>query len=101
MSEKEQGKETREKETVLNIPQIVDFLNHAFRQATQGMGKATRSKDGVKNNLYQLQVDFSYMIDEIMRGPTYIVPKVVTDANALIAKAAELKAQPPSAEAQA
>jgi len=100
MSEKEGGKET--KETVLDIKQIVDFLNHAFRQASQGMGKATRSKDGTKSVLYQAQIDFCYLIDEITRGPTYIVPKIVTDANELIAKLIELKAQQQqTAEAQA
>lgn len=100
MSVREQSKEGKEKETVLDIKQIVDFLNHAFRQATQGMGKATRSKDGVKSQMYVWQTEFSYMIDDITRGPTYIVPKIVTDCNELIAKLNELKAQA-SAEAQA
>jgi hypothetical protein len=102
MSEKEQpNREVKEgKETVLDVKQIVDFLNHAFRQATQGMGKATRSKDGTKTALYDLQVEFSYMIREITSGPTYIVPKIVTECNELIAKAGELKAHA-AAEAQA
>lgn len=100
MSDKEQNKEGKEKETVLDVKQIVDFLNHAFRQATQGMGKATRSKDGMKSQMYQWQVEFCYMIDDILRGPTYIVPKIVTECNELIAKISELKAQA-TAEAQA
>ncbi len=97
---REQNKDGKEKETVLDIKQIVDFLNHAFRVATQGMGKATRSKDGTKSQMYMWQSEFSYMIDEIGRGPTYIVPKIVTDCNELIAKISELKAHA-SAEAQA
>jgi hypothetical protein len=97
---REQSKDGKEKETVLDIKQIVDFLNHAFRQATQGMGKATRSKDGSKSQMYIWQSEFSHMIDDIGRGPTYIVPKIVTDCNDLITKISELKAQG-AAEAQA
>jgi len=78
--------------------QIVDFLNHAFKQAIQGMGKAVRSKDGTKTALYQFHVDFSYMIDDIQRGPTYIVPKVVSECNEMIVKITELKAQSQTSE---
>lgn len=103
MSERETSKEGKEEVKELDVKQIVSFLNHAFREATQGMGKAIRSENGDKTVLYDLQVDFSYMLDNIQRGPKYIVPKVVTDCNAFIAKIAELKASiaQQKAEAQA
>jgi hypothetical protein len=74
----------------LDIPQIVTFLNHAFAKATQGMGRAARTvhKDltVTKTALYQLQVDFCYLIDDIQRSPLYIVPKLVAEANETIEK---------------
>jgi len=100
MNEKKPVKEVKEVLGEKEKAQIVDFLSHAFKQASQGMGKAIRSKEGNKTTLYQLQVDFCYMIDEIQRGPTYIVPMIVTECNEMIAKIAELKAQQ-NAEAQA
>lgn len=80
--------------------QMVDFLSHAFKQAIQGMGKAVRFKDGTKTALYQFHVDFSYMIDDIQRGPTYIVPKVVSECNEMIVKITELKAHSQTPETQ-
>ena len=77
MSNKE-GKEVKEgsKETVLDIKQITDYLNHAMRQASQGL-KATRSKDGVKSPLYELQVEFCYMMYEITSGPLRAVSRQI------------------------
>jgi hypothetical protein len=60
--------------------QVVNYLNHAFAKAIQPLGnKNTKGTD-----LYNHQVDFSYLIDSIQRSPTYIVSKVITDCNRLI-----------------
>jgi hypothetical protein len=36
-------------------------------------------------SLYDFQVAHCYFVDEIQRGPTYMLPKVISDANANIA----------------
>jgi hypothetical protein len=75
----------------VDVQRVVDHLNHAFAMATKDMGRPARvqvegSEALVPNKLYQLQVDFSYMINEIARGPRYIAPKIIADANELIGR---------------
>ena len=60
--------------------QVVNYLNHAFAKAVQPLGnKNTKGTD-----LYDLQVNFAYLIDSIQRSPEYIVSKIITDCNRLI-----------------
>ncbi len=73
----------------IDTSQVVRYLSHAFSKATQGKGKAIRAINPETNKvertpLYMWQVEFCYMIDLIQRGPSYIVPKVIADANDLI-----------------
>lgn len=69
----------------INVEQVVKYLTHAFSKAQQ-----RASTVGIKNargtQLYQDQVEFCYLIDDIERGPTYIVPKKISEANELIEK---------------
>ena len=47
----------------------------------------TVGRDNAKGTkLYKFQVDFCYLIDEITRGPMYIVPKRIQATNALIGR---------------
>lgn len=76
----------------INTEQVLAYLSKAFNAASQ---QATRVKavgrDNVKGTkLYELQVDFCYLQNEIARGPSYIVPKRITEANALVAKINEM-----------
>ena len=71
----------REDRKEINIPKTVGYLNRAFADTTRGMGKAVRSTE-----LYDLQNEFSYMIDGITRGPNYIVPKAIQQCNEFITK---------------
>lgn len=89
MSEKFDRSERR-----INLPQVVGYLNHAFAKAMSKASskignKATRTEldnGRVETTLlYEYQVDFCYLVDEIQRGPSYIIPKVIQDANDLIA----------------
>ena len=81
-------------ERKINIPQVVNYLSHAFAKAHGRVsgklgGRATRVVvDGKVETtpLYDYQVEFCYLIDEIQRGPLYIIPKVIQDANDLIAR---------------
>ena len=73
------------KQKQINIPQVVNYLNHAFSSALQkAVGKLGHSNvRGTKIHAYQC--DFAYLINEIQRGPVNFVPKKISDANELIA----------------
>lgn len=68
----------------INVDQVVNYLNHAFSKAVQKSGLDSKNTKGTK--LYDYQVDFCHLINDIERGPQYIVPKKITDANELIAR---------------
>ena len=59
-------------------------MSHAFIRAMQ---KASY-QIGIRNHkgtcLWRYQTEFCYLVDEIQRGPQYILPKVIQDANQLI-----------------
>lgn len=83
------SKEGGNKPVEIDVTQTVRYLTGAFSRATQGMERAARVKDKntgkyVTNELYDLQVTFSYLIDDIMRGPKYFVQKLVSDCNQFI-----------------
>lgn len=81
----------------IDVSRVVRHLNANFKAAIQKMGK--RNEKGTK--LHTLQVEFAYMIDEIQRGPVYLMPKVIADANDLIAgiQLEQIKAQQASKKA--
>lgn len=80
----------------IDTDQVVNYLSHSFEKTQQQVAprlgsKAHRHKKStgkVPNGttLYRYQVEFCYLIDEIQRGPQYIVPKIISDANELIAQ---------------
>lgn len=70
----------------INVDQVVSYLNHAFGKAQQNAIRATGPKNQRGTKLHQYQVDFCYLINDIQRGPRYIVPKTITRANELIEK---------------
>lgn len=71
-----------------DVERIVSYLTRAFANATFRAAsvighKAERTLTST-TELHDYQVDFSYLIDNIQRGPAYIVPKYVQEANDLI-----------------
>lgn len=70
----------------IDVPKVVKFLSRSF-QVAQDKAITSVGRDNARGTkLYKFQVDFCYMIDEITRGPTYIVPKRIQATNALIAR---------------
>ena len=72
--------------STINKDRVLEYLSKAFHSATQ---RAVRARilnrdNGKGSDLYIMQVDFCYMQDDIMRGPSYIVPKRISEANELI-----------------
>lgn len=62
------------------------FSNATFKASRIIGNKAERiSNTGETTELYNYQVDFAYLIDNIQRCPVYIMPKYVQEANDLIA----------------
>lgn len=80
----------------INVDNVVRYLNRAFIEAKQTAirkigNKALRTELKGKINttaLYDYEVRFCYLIDDIQRGPRYIAPKKIQEANELIAKLA-------------
>lgn len=74
----------RPEEKKINVEQVIGYLNHAFIRAQQKAIPAIGNRNFRGSKLYDFQVDFCYLIDEIQRGPVYILPKIIQDANQLI-----------------
>lgn len=65
----------------INVDQVVSYLNHTFAKVADEVFGALRTKAVKGTTLYRFQVDHCYLIDEIQRGPTYMLPKVISNAN--------------------
>ena len=76
-------KDKREVKSI-NVEQVVSYLNHTFaKMADEVFGP--RAKSGKGTRLYVYQVKHCYLVDEIQRGPVYMLPKVISNANDNIA----------------
>jgi len=69
----------------INIEQVVSYLNHTFAKTSEEVFGYLRPKAIKGTSLYNYQVDHCYLIDEIQRGPIYMLPKVIGYANDNIA----------------
>lgn len=98
---------------VINVSKTVEYLNRAFQEACRGLPLAQvagnyKEKAGVKRVVrwtdptereldaqrhHNWQVDMAYMINDIQRGPSYIVPKVIADCNKLIEDVRQYRSQ--------
>ena len=67
----------------INVNQVVSYLNHQFAKTAEEVFGRVMAVKGTP--LYDFQVEHCYLIDEIQRGPTYILPKIISDANENIA----------------
>lgn len=68
----------------INIEQVVSYLNHTFaKTAEEVFGYKVKSVKGTP--LYTFQVEHCYLIDEIQRGPIYMLPKIISVTNENIA----------------
>lgn len=80
---------SEKQEKAFDPSRVVRHLTFMFERATLGMGSAERvkvkgKKIGRANDLYRLQEDFAYLIDEIERGPKFSALKAINSANELI-----------------
>lgn len=76
------------------VERSVRFLCNQFQKITAGMGRATRANGNQPaTDLYGYQVEFSYMIDAIQRGPRHFAPKVISDCNEFLDTISQAKAE--------
>lgn len=73
-------------EQKINVEQVVQFLSRAFSNAMNKASNVLGRDNSRGTKLYEYQVEFCYLVDEILRGPVYIVPVHIQSANELIAK---------------
>ena len=72
----------------IDVNQVVGYLSHSFANtAEEVFGPRPRAIKGT--TIYNYQTDFCYLIDDIQRGPRYMLPKVISSVNDLIAKLKE------------
>lgn len=71
--------QVRDPAPVINVRAACAELSQRFTDVTRA---ARNNSKGT--HLYDWQVEFSYIIDNIMRGPKYIVPKYVSVAHHMI-----------------
>ena len=79
----------------INTAEVVKYLTRSFNRAISSSTLSNRTARTNATNtthspLYLAQVDFCYIIDNIQRGPAYIAPKFIQDANQLIAEVEQL-----------
>jgi len=79
----------------INIDDVVKYLSRAFSKAASkaagsigNRAHRVEKKNGTWGTtpMYEYQVDFCYMIDNIQRAPRYISTKNIQLANDLIAR---------------
>lgn len=69
------------------IERSVSVLNRAFRDAMEEFKVRTGNTTNTKGtDLYNYQVEFSYIIDNIQRGPAFAAVSYIAEANELIAR---------------
>lgn len=76
----------------IDTTEVVRYLIRAFNRAADSAApaignKAVRTLNGKVDPtiLYYYQCDMAYVIDNIQRGPKYIAPKYIQEANEIIA----------------
>jgi len=62
--------------------QIVNRIKYEFRERTKKLG----NKNEKGTLLHTLQVEFSYIVNEIQRGPSFFLPKLLSDYQQLLKK---------------
>lgn len=77
-----QREDNKPKITEEQVAKSVAYLSNAFNKATRSLG----NKNQKGTELYDLQVEFAWLLHEIANGPRYIFPKRVEEANQIISE---------------
>jgi hypothetical protein len=80
-------KEKRDAKSI-NVDQVVSYLSYSFGSKIEsvfGPTKPAKKGNDKSRALYWYQVEFCYLVDDIQRGPVYLVPKIISEANEFIA----------------
>jgi hypothetical protein len=74
---------------VKDINQIVRYLTSTFNAVTSSLDKANRGKVG-PNQLYKLQSEFAYRLNEVMQGSRSLLQRNITECNEYIDEVMQL-----------
>lgn len=66
-----------------NKKTTVAYLNHSFSEALKTSG-IVNLKNTKGTDLYDYQVEYCYLINEVQRGPDYNVQKTIEKINSMI-----------------
>lgn len=70
----------------------VSFLNRSFRETAETFKSRTGLTSNVRGSvLYDYQVEFAHLIDEIQRGPVFCAVQRIAEANELISTMANYR----------
>jgi hypothetical protein len=72
----------REPQKEKDVGQIIRYLTHTFNQATSKMERPWRNpKTGIKNQLYDMQREFAYRLNEVGQAPRCLLQKAIAECN--------------------
>lgn len=73
---------------IIDVPHTISHLNYLFyTEITNFKSKSPNNHSNAKGTtLYQYQVDFAYLINEIYNQPNYILPKFISQVHDLLDK---------------
>ncbi len=63
-----------------NVDQIIRYLTNTFSVVTQSLDKAQQTKTG-PNQLYRLQTEFAYLLNEVGQGQASVLQKHIANCN--------------------
>jgi len=69
-----------------DVAKSLSYLENAFDKVTRNMPRAVRTNKDGPNELYKLQVEFMYLLNEITREPKFTALNAINRANVLINK---------------
>lgn len=68
----------------IDTDQVSKYLQRAFSNAQSKAVSSLGHDNSRGSKLYEFQTEFAYLLDDIQRGPSYIVSMKISEANKLI-----------------
>lgn len=76
-----------------DVGPIIRYLTNTFNQATANMERPARHKLTGPNQLYIMQTEFAYLLNEVVQGPKCVMQKNITACNEYIDRTIQLQSR--------
>ena len=76
-----------------DVGPIIRYLTNTFNQATASLERPVRTKANGPNQLYKMQTEFAYLLNEVAQGPKCVMQKHITACNDYIDRTIQQLAQ--------